>query len=65
VGETATLARLNAIYLLKEQDENDDDIPLPPHLVNVSNVQECIESLDAYFETKRGDFGCPLSYVTD
>jgi hypothetical protein len=45
-GVTDTLARLNAIYLLKDQDENDDDVALPARLVNVSKARECIENLD-------------------
>jgi hypothetical protein len=63
-GVTTTLIRLAAVYQLKDQDNNDDDVALPPRLTNVSNVRECLEDVDDYFNRKRAESRCPLSYVT-
>jgi hypothetical protein len=59
----ATLPRLTAVYLLKEQDNNDDDVGLPAKLINVSHVRECLENIDDYLHRMRGKSGCPLAYV--
>jgi hypothetical protein len=59
----ASLANLGAIYLLKDNDE-DDDKPTPPEaLKKIENVRVVIEDLDAYLLKLRGRSGCPLMYV--
>jgi hypothetical protein len=58
-----TVVRLTAVYLLKEQDDNDDNVGLPSKLTNVANVRECLEDIDDYLRCKRGESGCPLAYV--
>ena len=48
---TATLARLNVLYLFHHQeDEHDNEIPLPDKLCSVDNICVTIEDLDDYFQ---------------
>ena len=48
---TATLARLNVLYLFHQQEEeHNNEIPLPDKLSSVDNIHVMIEDLDDYFQ---------------
>ena len=57
---TATLARLNTLYTFKQQEEeHDNEVPLPDKFTNVENIRVCLENLDDYLQRKRGISGVP------
>lgn len=61
----ATLVRLAEVYVLKEEEDNedDDDVKLPSKLTNIDKVRVTLEDIDDYLVRKRGISGVPLSYV--
>jgi hypothetical protein len=59
----ASLANLGAIYLLKDNDEDDDKPNAPEALKKIENKRVVIEDLDAYLLKLRGRSGCPLMYT--
>jgi len=67
VPGVATLARLVAVYKLKEIEEvadDDEEIKLPSPLTKIDDVRVTLEDIDDYLRRKFGDSGCPLAYVT-
>lgn len=62
---SATIARLNAMWLYKTRvEEEDNDVDLPDKLVKVDNIRQVLENIDHYLRTKRGVHGSPLAYIT-
>ena len=46
---TAILARLNTLYTFKQQEEeHENEVPLPDKFTNVENIRVCLENLNDY-----------------
>ena len=61
----ATLARLNTLYAFKQQEEeHDNEVPLPDKFTNVDNIRVCLENLENYLQRKRGISGVLLAAYT-
>ena len=53
------------LYLFcQQEEEHDNEIPLPEKLSSVDNIRVRIEDLDDYFQQKRGSTGIPLAAYT-
>ena len=53
------------LYLFcQQEEEHDNEIPLPDKLSSVHNIHVTIEDLDDYFQRKRGSTGIPLAAYT-
>jgi hypothetical protein len=65
VPAVATLARIVAVYKLKDAEKDEDeDIKLPTPLAKLDDVRVTLENIDDYLRRKLGDSGCPLAYIT-
>ena len=61
----ASMQRLQDIWAIHEEEENeDDDLDLPNKLSDVKNLRSMLEDLDNYLIIKEGATGLPLAYVT-
>lgn len=59
----ATLDRLRTVYLLKTEDETDEELALPEAFTRVDTARVVIENLDNYLRRKRNENGVPIAYV--
>ena len=56
---------MNTLYTFKQQqEEHDNEVPLPDKFTNVDNIRVCLENLDDYLRRKRGISGVPLAAYT-
>ena len=64
VANTATVARLRALWKQKEAEEEEaEDDDMPDKLTNINTVREVLENIQHYFLHHRGTNGIPLAYV--
>jgi hypothetical protein len=57
---------LQAIYKLKEKQDNSKDtdkVPRPKPITKIDEIQNHLEDLDDYLMCKRGETSLPLAYI--
>ena len=60
----ATLARLSAVWIRYEAEQEDNDPKEPPKMAKSEEIRSTLENIDEYLTQKRGMYGSPLAYVT-